>query len=43
LRWEFNCRVYGVHICKHCGVAYWGEGYCNPKKIKKKIKKKTKL
>ena len=35
LRWEFNCRIYGVHICKHCGEAYCGDGFCDPKKIQK--------
>jgi len=39
LRWVHGNPVYGVHVCKHCGEEYWGNGYCNPKKIKKKKSK----
>lgn len=39
-RWSFNCVVYGVHNCKHCGESYYTSpgsksAFCDPKKIKK--------
>ena len=46
--WAFNCRIYGVHRCKHCGANYWlrpGEkaDFCDPKNVKrKKIKTRKK-
>ncbi len=43
LRFQHGNPMYGVHICKHCGMDYYvspgtKSGFCDPKRIKENKK-----